>query len=125
MDMEGHMLAHQLEIGYIIPPPDVPETLLAIKFTNNIPKEMIDLGLDKIINRASVKIASSDPSKPGSKPNVLDLDLICRNDVAADTTAWTGYKSGPAITRTSPHDPEFLRTLYNEAMLQKDEVEEE
>ncbi len=45
INIEGSFLGHQLEIGYFIPPPDVPETILAVKFMNNFPKAVLDLGM--------------------------------------------------------------------------------
>lgn len=55
LDLEdGGFLAHQLEIGYFVPPPDVPDTLLAIKMINEFPAKVLEEGMNEIINRATV-----------------------------------------------------------------------
>lgn len=123
--IEGSFLAHQLEIGYFIPPPEVEDTLIAVKFINNFPKDIIENGMSDIMNRATVQFIQEDASKPGTKANVLDVDLFCYNEVSVDTTSWTGFKSGPAKTYSAQHDPEFLKKDFSVDMLSRDQVDEE
>ncbi len=116
LNSDQAILAHQVDVGLFIPPPEVPDTLIAFKFMNNFPKEIITKGYSTVVNRATAQFVQQDTTKPGTKASVYDVDFMCSNTITESTETWTGFKSSNATITSLAHDPEFLRTDFSADM---------